>query len=647
MSLRPATFLAAAAIAACVPTATPAEDLRVAGLFADHMVLQRGKPVPVWGWADPGTEVTVSARGQSASATADPDGRWTAELAPLKVGKPFTVTVQGDGTAITFDDVLAGEVWLCGGQSNMQWTVAQSNDAAAEIAAADLPQIRVALIPRTNQPAPLKDIAPATWKVCSPKTAGGFTAVGYFFGRQLHETLDVPVGLIDSNWGGTPIEAWTSAQALKPHPDFTARVEAIEAFTRDAATVARGKQQSNAWAAARWKAFSDKDDSWKAADLDDSDWGTLNVPGAWETQGYPEMDGTVWYRRTVDVPDTHIGQEATLAFGWVDQTATAYLNGAKLPGDNRNKKPHVFSVPAGALNTGSNTIAVRVSDLDGPGGLLGDDHATHLAFADDTRIPLAGAWKARPTEQTAQLDPPAARVFFDKNQDTGLYNAMIHPLVPYALRGVVWYQGESNAGRARQYRDLFPRMIHDWRARWGESLPFYWVQLANFRGPAKKPGPSGWAQLREAQSMTLSLPHTGQAVAIDIGEAWDIHPRNKQDVGARLARIALAQDYGRDVAYSGPAYRSMAVEGDRVRLTFEHAEGLTNSGGPLQRFEIAGADKVFVWANTQVDGDSVVVHSPAVAEPVAVRYAWADNPEGCNLINAAGLPASPFRTDVD
>lgn len=631
-------------------TAAPAQatDLRVAALFGDHMVLQRGKPVPVWGWAEPGTEVTVTARDQSAVATADDDGRWTAELEPLTVGAPFTVTVSSGDATHTFDDVLAGEVWLCGGQSNMQWSVKQSNHAAAEIAAADHPKLRVVSIPRINEPAPLADVGPVSWRVCSPETAGGFTAVGYYFGRTLLENLDVPVGLIDSNWGGTPIEAWTSAAALGPHPDFTERVAPIEAFIADPDAVDRARQEKDAWEAGLRAAMSDPSEAWKATDLDDGDWGTLQVPGAWEDQGFLGVDGIVWYRRTVEIADAQAGQEGTLHFGRVDHNAKAYLNGERLPGKNGSRRAHTYNVPAGALHAGFNTLAVRVNDPTGPGGLMGKENATHLKLADGTTLPLAGEWKARPSDLTAALSVPEHLNFFAKNQNTGLYNAMIHPLAPYALRGAIWYQGEANASRAAQYRDLFPRMINDWRARWGEAFPFYWVQLTNYRAVADTPGPSDWADLREAQSMTLSLPHTGQAVIIDLGEAKDIHPKNKQDVGARLARIALAHDYGQDVAYSGPVYRSMRVEGDTARLSFDHADGLAaRGGGPLQRFEIAGEDKKFVWAESTVDGADVLVRSADVPKPVAVRYAWADNPEGCNLVNAADLPASPFRTDAD
>ena len=356
----------------------------------------------------------------------------------------------------------------------------------------------------------------------------------------------------------------------------------------------------------------------------------------------------MWYRRTFDVPAAQAGEKATLSFGKVDHKAQAYLDGTELTGKNRARREHHFEVPVGVLSAGPHTLAVRVSDTSGPGGLLGKPKATNLTFADGTTLPLAGEWKARPSEMTAALSVPEHLNFFDRKQPTGLYNAMINPLVPFAMRGVIWYQGESNAGRAKQYRDLFPRMINDWRSRWGTPFSFYWVQLANYKAVADEPGPSDWAELREAQSLTLSVPRTGQAVIIELGEANDIHPTNKQDVGSRLARIALAKDYGKDLEYAGPTFASMQTEGDTARLSFDHAKGLTTRDGePPQRFEIAGEDKVFVWADATIDGTDVIVQSAAVPHPVAVRYAWADNPEGANLVNADGLPASPFRTDVD
>ena len=661
--LRPLLVAATAALTTLGCVGTPAETtlapptsakaaaetaFRVAPLFGDHMVLQRDVPLPVWGRAEPGARVTVTARDQTVAATADPDGRWTTELAPLTVGDPLVVTVSSGNSTVRFTDVLVGEVWLCSGQSNMAWRVQGSDHAAAEIAAADHPQIRLITLPRVNEPAPRTDLDGVAWQICSPETIGPFSAVGYYFGRDLNEKLDVPVGLINSNYGGTPIEAWTSAAALKLNPDFTARVETIEAFGSDPQAVAETREEISAWQAGRTQALADTSDDWKTPDLDDHDWGILNVPGDWESQGYPGLDGIMWYRRTFDVPKAQAGKKATLRFGKVDHKALAYLDGTELTGKNRTRREHRFEVPAGVLSAGPHALAVRVSDTSGPGGLLGKPGDTNLTFADGTALPLAGEWKAHPSEMTAELSVPEHLAFFDRKQPTGLYNTMINPLIPFAMRGVIWYQGESNVGRAKQYRDLFPRMINDWRSRWGNPLSFYWVQLANYKAVADEPGPSDWAELREAQNLTLSVPRTGQAVIIELGEANDIHPTNKQDVGSRLARIALANDYGQDLEYAGPTLASMQIEGNVARLSFDHAEGLAaRDGGPLQRFEIAGKDKVFVWADAKIDGTDVLVHHSAVPHPVAVRYAWSDNPEGANLVNAADLPASPFRTDVD
>ena len=450
------TTAAPATATAPATTAAAATTLRVAPLFGDHMVLQRDVPLPVWGWAEPGAEVTVTARDQTAAATADANGRWTTELAPLAVGDPLVVTVSSGDTTVRFTDVLVGEVWLCSGQSNMAWRVQGSDHAAAEVAAADHPQIRLITLARVNEPAPLTDLDGVAWQVCSPETIGPFSAVGYYFGRDLNERLDVPVGLINSNYGGTPVEAWTSAAALKLNPDFTERVETIEAFGADPHEVTEARDAIRAWQAGRAKALADTSDDWKAADLDDHDWDTLNVPGTWESQGYPGVDGIMWYRRTFDVPAAQAGEKATLSFGKVDDKARAYLDGTELTGKNRGRREHHFKVPAGALSAGPHTLAVRVSDTSGPGGLLGKPRATNLTFADGTTLPLAGEWKAHPSEMTAELSVPEHLNFFDRKQPTGLYNAMINPLVPFAMRGVIWYQGESNAGRAKQYRDLFP-----------------------------------------------------------------------------------------------------------------------------------------------------------------------------------------------
>lgn len=483
-------------------------DVRLARIFGDHMVLQRGKPVPVWGTADRGEQVTVEFRGQKVSTVADRTGSWRVVLKPMGAGGPYTMTVRGNNM-ITLQDVLVGEVWICSGQSNMEWPLFLARDGEREVAAANHPQIRLFMVPKAVSDVPLDDLSGGQWVVCSPETARNFSAVGYFFARELNRELGVPIGMIQSAWGGTPAESWTSLPTLESNPLLRPIVE-----------------------------------SWERS-----------------VQAYPQA-----------------------ARGYLQQMEQWEVNAARARAEGRPEPP-------------------------------------------------------RPNRPT----PPRSNPW----KPAGLFNAMIAPIVPYAMQGVIWYQGESNAGRAYEYRTLFPAMIQDWRRAWRQGdFPFLFVQLANFMAVRPEPGESAWAELREAQTMTLALPKTGMTVAIDIGAADDIHPRNKQDVGRRLALNALAIAYGKKVVYSGPIYTRMKREGSTIRLFFKHTDGglMTPNGEPLKGFAIAGADRRFVWAEARIDGDTVVVSSPQVSDPVAVRYAWADNPI-CNLYNKAGLPASPFRTD--
>jgi sialate O-acetylesterase len=485
-------------------------DVKLPALFSDNMVLQRDRVVPVWGTAGAGEQVTVTLGEAQATTTANQEGQWRVQLPAQPAGGPFELTVAGKNT-LTLHNVLIGEVWIASGQSNMEWPVSLSLHPEQEIAAANYPQIRLFGVKHTVASQPRQDTE-GTWVECTPQTVAGFSAVAYFFGRDLHQALGVPVGLIKTAWGGTPAESWISRPTLEAHPDLKGLVER--------------------WDAVRLQALEDY----------------------------------------VGAVDQYFQQVAR----WVQNAQSSGL---------------LTPMPAAP-------------------GLPGI---------------LQNPWRA-----------------------SGLYNGMIAPLIPYALRGAIWYQGESNANRAYQYRTLFPALIQDWRRAWGQGdFPFLFVQLANFTAPPAEPGESDWAELREAQSMALALPNTGMAVAIDLGEADNIHPPNKQEVGRRLALAARAIAYGQPVVYSGPLYQSMAVEGHSIRLWFRHLGGglVAQGGGPLRGFAIAGADRKFVWAEARIEGETVVVHSDQVPQPVAVRYAWANNPEGCNLFNQAGLPASPFRTD--
>jgi sialate O-acetylesterase len=506
MRLMTRFFAGGLAMAAMVCATGAHAAVTLPNIFSDHMVLQQGETVPVWGWAEQGETVTVTLGKQKAETVAGENGAWRVDLRRLNNGGPHELTVSGKDSTRTITDVLVGEVWVGSGQSNMGWPVSQTNNAEAEIAGANFPQIRLFSVELKVATEP-QDNCNGAWVVCSPETVPGFSAVLYYFGRELHQQLKMPLGLINTSWGGTPAEAWASRESMEADPGLKHLVEQWDQKLKDypAAKEAYDK------ALAEWQVAADQ---------------------------------------------------------------------AKAAGQEAPKKP---------------------------GEPQGPNHP----------------WLA-----------------------AGLYNQMIAPITPYAIQGAIWYQGESNAPRAYQYRTLFPTMINSWRADWEQGdFPFYFVQLANFKERQPEPGDSDWAELREAQTMTLSLPNTGMATIIDIGDAKDIHPQNKQDVGKRLALNALAKDYRKQVAYSGPMYKSHTVDGNTVKLRFDHTDGgLEAHGEKLAGFAVAGEDKKFVWADATIKGKTILVSSPDVPNPVAVRYAWADNPEA-TLYNGAGLPAVPFRTD--
>lgn len=624
----------------------PASYIELPILFSDHMVLQRDANIKVWGKATPHAAVAVSFKNQHAEIIAGEDSTWQITLAPEPAGGPYEFIVSGEDS-ITFKDVLVGEVWLASGQSNMEWPLRSTNDAEAAIAAANDTQMRLFTVRKSFAGVPQADIPSEGWSLAYPETAAGFSAVAYYFGNTLRDSLDVPVGLIHSSWGGTPAEAWTSATSLVAHPDYTVRVEAMRDAPPDLGVMSSTEQ----WLQAlndNDRGFEAGEPVWAANTLDDGAWETMSLPQRWEDAGLPGFDGIVWFRRTVSIPAAWAGKDLTVELAMIDDIDETWVNGVRVGSTDQYNTPRKYSVPASAYAAGDNVISVRVIDTGGGGGIWGEAQQMRIAPADGAASPiaLAGPWKYRPAYDPDTVQLPA-RPGGQQHQPTVLYNAMIHPLVPYSIRGAIWYQGESNASRAHQYRTLFPMMIEDWRARWGRPLDFHFVQLANFMEEQSNPAEEEtWPELREAQSMALSLPQTGMAVTIDIGEADDIHPRNKKDVGFRLALSALGITYERPVVPAGPLYRAFEIEEDEIRIRFENAaEGLkTRDNGPVKGFAIAGKDRVFYWGNAVIEGSEIVVSSPQVDAPVAVRYGWANNPTA-NLYNTEGLPASPFRTD--
>ncbi len=624
-------------------------------LFTDNMVVQRGQPVPIWGWAEPGEKVTVQMHGQAASAVADAHGKWMARLGPFTAGGPFTLTIVGPQT-VMLTNVLVGDVWLCSGQSNMEMGIGNVAHAAEEIANANYPQLRLFTVAKRIATAPVELVATTRWDVCTSASVarggwGGFSAAGYFFGRDLLQQLNVPIGLIHSSWGGTVAEAWTSAQALAAMPDFGPALQQVAQMAANPGDPALAFQRlMTAWYE-RNDPGSKPGAGWSAPALDTTGWPTMNLPQNWEQAGLPDFDGVVWFRQAVEVPAAWANADWVLHLGPIDDMDTTWVNGVRVGGLNDWLSSRDYRLPAGLIKPGRNLIAVRVLDTGGNGGIYGKPDQMRLETQTDGghAVALAGPWVYRASVVLAKATPVPQPVNNNPNVVTVLYNGMIAPLLPFPIKGVIWYQGESNAGRARQYRTLLPTLIRDWRTRFEVgAFPFLIVQLANFMPTKAEPGESAWAELREAQLRTAThIPKCGLAVAIDIGDAADIHPKNKQELGRRLALDAEAIAYGLKVEYSGPRYRSMKREGNRLRLRFDHARGglLAKGGGPVRGFAVAGADGKFVWADATIEGNSVLVSAPGLEAPVAVRYAWADNPV-CNLCNQAGLPASPFRTDA-
>jgi sialate O-acetylesterase len=628
-----------------VSSAANSEEFRIANIFTDNMVLQRNQNFSIWGWGDTDTPVTIQLQEQSVTVSPNENGKWEAKFEAIDLGDPFSIAISSGQNSVELNNVLAGDVWICSGQSNMEWVVRQAGNPQQEIANGDWPLIRHVRIDHVTSPSKLDDVDNTGWQVCSPDTVGDFSAVGYYFARKLQRELNVPIGLLHTSWGGTIIETWISPESLKNHPDFKDAIAKLESVTQNPRQLQARANKLDQWDRDFRKALEDQSTQWKAPATDDSAWKAIKAPGSWESQGYQQLDGVAWYRRTITLPDSWESQPASISLAKIDDIDITFVNGVKVGSLSDWTKIRNYKIPADVLKAGENSIAIRVTDSAGGGGIIGDPTDMFIVRTGEPSISLAGTWKFKKSDLTRKLGERPEQPYRGPNHPTLLSNAMVNPFLLVRAKGVIWYQGESNARRAYQYRSLMPLLIEDWRKRFGQDFSFYWVQLANFTAPRDTPGDSQWAELREAQTMALTVPKTGQAVIIDIGEARDIHPKNKQDVGKRLALNALAKDYGKSIVYSGPMFKSVDFSENHATIEFDHAGGLNSKNEPLKQFQIAGADKKFVWANAKIDGTNVIVSSPSIKQPVAVRYAWADNPEGCNLYNAAGLPACPFRTD--
>ena len=645
--------------------AVHAADLKLASVFSDHTVLQRERPVPVWGWANPGDEVTVEFAGQKKTAQADAAGKWMVTLDSLAASsQPRDLVIESGSLKqkLTISDVLVGDVWLCSGQSNMWFPVKDVTNGATELASAADPQLRLFAVGGKFSLEPLADATGRNggWQPCTPQSAEWFSASGFFFGRWLRRELGVPVGLIQSCWPGTPAEAWTSVGALRAVPTFSERVEKEIAHFRSQEEDNRKFISDRAcWEeehGVKPPPVLDAARGWADPALDTSDWKSVTLPATWVKLGV-KSGGVFWVRKEVTLPASAAGKPFTLSLGWFgEQYDTAYFNGVEF-GQTPDKAPRFYScdrnylVPGKLVREGRNVIAARVISATQDAQFGPPGHALRLSVADQASVDDHWLMKVEavfpPLPDDAIKSRPKPNSIMVQRVPGSLYNGMIFPLMPFAIKGVIWYQGEDNAGRPQDYRELLSLMIGDWRAGWKQgNFPFLIQQLVNHGLPEEPGSPGGWVSMREAQALVAAtVPASELSVGIDIGEALNVHPKNKQDIGKRLALVALEKVCGKPVESSGPRYESMIVEDHAIRLKFSHAAGLTAKDGLPRNFAIAGADRKFVWADARIEGDTVVVSSSKVPQPIAVRYAWVSNPPGCNMYNAAGLPMAPFRTD--
>lgn len=625
-------------------------SLQLPNILGDHMVLQQKSFTKIWGWAEPAqaVKITTSWNEKTYSTVTDQQGNWQVSVSTGKAGGPYTVTIQAD-TIIVLEDILLGEVWICSGQSNMVWTLQSAERAAEEIPLSDYPGIRLFTVEKHIAQRPNEDLN-GSWELCNPETSAHFSAVGYFFGKMLHQELGVPVGLVNSSWGGTPSESWTSREMLSTFGDFDQQMEELYGISDKEIEKAERERVRMEAMIKKQRDFDNREnigfsEGWMNVKFDDSAWDIMACPAEWSSQEEIGMlEGVVWMRTGITIPDQWIGKPLTLELGPVDEMDVTYINGVEVGTSRRVNNwntPRVYEVPASLVTSGELQLAIRIVNTHAQGGIFGNSEQLKIYPAenlDDAPVMLGGSWKY----QVAYRFPEILMIF-NSHTPSVLYNGMLHPLKNMAIKGAIWYQGESNQSRAVQYRTIFPGMIEDWRATWKQGdFPFYYVQIAPYNYKQEYTS----AELREAQLMTLSkVKHTGMAVTMDIGNPDDIHPTNKRDVGRRLALWALAKDYGKELVFSGPLYREQTIEDGKIRVHFNcTGSGLETREGSLTHFEIAGEDQVYHPAEAVIDGETVVVSAEEVTSPVAVRYGWSNVAEP-NLFNTEGLPASSFSTD--
>jgi len=629
--------------------------VKLPALISNGMVLQRDAKLKIWGWAAPGEKVTISFNGKKATATTDNAGNWLLWLQSMKAGGPFTMKIKASNEII-LTDILIGDVWFCSGQSNMVIPMERVKEKyPGEIANATYPEIRNFFIPTVADVTKLHNDLPqgSKWLPANPQNVLTFGAVSYFFAKDIYQKYHVPIGIINSSVGGTPIEAWISEDGLKQFVNDEAMIKNF----KDTAYMHNLAQKQAALIKARKEEPLPEPDKgltgakpWYDTTFVPQGWHKFWLPGYWADQGVKGLNGVVWFRKEIDLPASMAGKTAKLFMGRIVDADETYVNGTKVGGITYQYPPRRYEVPAGLLKPGKNIIIVRVTNTAGKGGFVPDKN--YSLNIDGQRIDLRGDWTYKVGQvfmrNSANYADDMGR-FQMQNAPTGLYNTMVAPVINYSIKGLMWYQGEANTNRPKEYSQLLPALIANWRDKWQQGeLPFLYVQLPNFMEVNYSPSESQWAQLRESQLNTMAVPNTAMAVAIDAGEWNDLHPLDKKDVGDRLALAADHLVYGdKTVIYSGPIYQSYKIDGNKIIITFTNTGSglMVKGGGELYYFAIAGADKKYFWAKATIDGDKVIVYSDAIKAPMYVRYAWADNPEGANLYNKEDLPASPFETD--
>jgi sialate O-acetylesterase len=644
--------------------------LKLPSLIGDDMILQQKTESKIWGKANPGHIINVVASWDAKARTkTGKDGKWSVDLPAPPVGGPYTMTISCKDTSIIIYNILSGDIWFCSGQSNMEMPMAgwppvdTIMGSSATIKSATLGEIRLFNVQRKISGEPLEDCA-GRWEICDPSTVGQFSATAFFFGRKLYDELHIPVGLIESAWGGTPAESWISAPVLEKAGEYLNEINSIK---ESAPLLAQyqawldGHQQlvTGPSGSDQWKNLSFKDENVASVEFDDSSWPAMNLPAKFES-AIGEFDGAIWFRREVEIPANFKGMDLVLSLGPVDDMDRTYFNGNLVGSTEESGYWQVdrnYDIPGKLVNEGINTIAVRVIDNQGGGGIWGLPGSMKITVKGSKQAPVSieGEWKYQPAAELVGnkfyvLDLLKNEFYTQKRPlslsaytPSVLFNAMVNPVIHYPIKGAIWYQGESNVGRADQYAKIFPLMIQNWRDAWGiKDFPFYYVQIAPYVYANVDSTES--AYLREAQEKALQLPGTGMAVTLDIATVMNIHPTFKKEVGERLALLALNNDYGIKKNCVGPVYKSMSVDGSSIKLQFDNVEdGLISKNGRLKEFEVAGKDGKYVMASAGIVKNEVVVYSPLVPEPVSVRYCWRNGAEA-SLFNSAGLPAWQFRT---